>query len=57
MINFNRSVSAEEHGKKVQVEVYTDEQIANLVDFSLESMDANKDGFISYFEFIRKVKK
>lgn len=39
------------------MEIYTDEKIANLVDYSMTSMDKNKDGFISFSEFIRSGKK
>jgi Ca2+-binding EF-hand superfamily protein len=42
----------EKDGKKEMHEVYTDSEIAAQIDEVLSSMDFNKDGFISYGEFM-----
>jgi len=42
----------EKDGKKEPTEVYSDEQITSTVDFVINQMDKDKDGYISYTEFI-----
>lgn len=56
-LSINQCLSAEENGKKVQVDIYSDEKIASLIDYSMNSMDKNNDGFITYHEFRRTGQK
>lgn len=43
----------EKDGKKEMSDAYTDEQITTTVDSVLGMMDKDKDGFISYSEFMK----
>lgn len=56
-LSFNSRLSTEENGKKTQVDIYSDEKISSLIDYSMNSMDKNNDGFITFSEFIRVGKK
>lgn len=38
-------------------EIYTDDELAESVDFSLKLMDMDNDGFISYWEYREGAKK
>lgn len=45
-------INVEKDGKKADSEVYSDEQITNVVDNVFSQMDKDNDGFISYTEFM-----
>lgn len=38
-----------------QQTIYTDQQLEETIDFLLQSMDLNKDGFIEYTEYKNNV--
>lgn len=44
-------------GKKVEAKVYTDAEIASLVDVILENNDTNNDGYIDFVELIEYQRK
>lgn len=45
-------ITIEKDGKKEAAEIYTDEQITNVIDNVFSQMDKDKDGYISYTEFM-----
>lgn len=50
--NSQRFKSLEEDGKKEADESFTDQEITAQIDDVLNNMDKNKDGFVSYGEFV-----
>ena len=43
--------------KPHDIKVYPDQDIANIVDNTLDQHDANDDGYIEYAEFVRAQRK
>lgn len=41
------------HKEPEQIRLYTDDQLSNFIDMAMNSMDKNRDGFITFNEFIR----
>ena len=43
--------------KEAQMKVFTDDEIANIVDMVLQEDDLNGDGYIEYVEFVTAQRK
>ena len=44
----------DQQGEKPQPKVFTDDEIANIVDTVIQDNDSDGDGYVEYFEFKRK---
>ena len=57
MIIFYLFLDEEEGEKQADTKVFSDEEIANIVDMVLKEDDLNGDGYIEYVEFVTAQRK